>query len=75
MREQRLGMRDRQYRQGMMEETKSKWLWSVRREEQRQKWERRRKRKENFFKIFLIVLTQHNIYIYIYILAIFGCTL
>ena len=71
MREQRLGMRDRQYRQGMMEETKSKWLWSVRREEQRQKWERRRKRKEIFFKIFLIVLTQHNIYI----LAIFGCTL
>ena len=47
MQEQRLGMRDRQYRQGMMEETKSKWLWSVRREEQRQKWERRRKRKEN----------------------------
>ena len=71
MREQRLGMRDRQYRQGMMEETKSKWLWSVRREEQRQKWERRRKRKEIFLKIFLIVLTQHNIYI----LAIFGCTL
>ena len=68
MREQRLGMRDRQYRQGMMEETKSKWLWSVRREEQRQKWKRRRKRKENFLKkiikIFLIVLTQHFIYIY-----------